>query len=277
MYGTQPGVGQAEPAEQAGEREILAHPGVGHPFVRGSAQRSRRPADPVPGQGIAERVGPLGEQRLDQLGEGVHPAGRDHRLRQVDEEVGIDHGHLRQQQRTAQAGFHAIAGQHGVAGHLRPRTCGGRHGDARQSWLLDRPAGADDLEMIHRIAAAGRQHSGRLGDIQRAAAAEPEHRITAGVASAVRTSRSRSTDGSVATPKTSLEMPASVQRGPHRSARAVVRPVTTRTRRAFSAENTCGTSPTRPAPNRTSAGTARSKRVTAYWPAATTRNRRETS
>ena len=101
------------------------------------------------------------------------------------------------------------AGQHGVAGHLRAGTRGGRHGDARQSRFLDRPAGADDLEMIHRIAAAGRQHSGRLGDIQRAAAAEPEHRITAGVGHAVTTSRSRSTDGSSRRRRRRSTMPAS--------------------------------------------------------------------
>ena len=76
--------------------------------------------------------------------------------------------------------------------------------------------------------------------------------------------RTRSIDGSAATPNAMLEMPASVSVDRMASARDVVRPVTTRTRLAPSAASAAGTSLTRPAPNRTSAGTARSMRTTGY-------------
>src|SRR3954453_18289034 len=59
-----------------------------------------------------------------------------------------------------------------------------------------------------------------------------------------------------------LVIPTSVSADRMASARDVVRPVTTRTRLAPSAASAAGTSLTRPAPNRTSAGTARSKRTT---------------
>ena len=81
-------------------------------------------------------------------------------------------------------------------------------------------------------------------------------------ASSAMAARTRSIDGSVATPNGMLEMPASLSADRIASARDVVRPVTTRTRLAPSPASASGTSLTLPAPNRTSAGTARSKRTT---------------
>jgi hypothetical protein len=71
-------------------------------------------------------------------------------------------------------------------------------------------------------------------------------------------------DGSAATPNTMVEMPASLRVERMASARDVVRPVITITRLAPSSTSACGTSLTLPAPNRTSVGTARSKRTTGY-------------
>ena len=76
--------------------------------------------------------------------------------------------------------------------------------------------------------------------------------------------RTTSTDGSVATPNTALEMPAAVSAARTPSALEVSLPVTTRTWLAPSPATACGTSLTRPAPKRMSAGTARSNRTTGY-------------
>jgi hypothetical protein len=153
--------------------------------------------------------------------------------------------------------------QHRVARHFRASAGSGWHCNAGQARSLDRMAGANDLQVVRRVGAPIRQgrqppwrHPGALPPPKPRTASQPDS------ATSDTRARTRSIDGSVATPNTTLEMPVSLSSDRRVSARDVVRPVTTRTRLAPSLANTSGTSLTLPAPKRMSTGTARSKRTT---------------
>ena len=120
----------------------------------------------------------------------------------------------------------------------------------------DWPTGADDLEMFDRVGARGRQHADCLATSSALPPPKPRTASQPDSVSSATPARTRSIDGRPRPRYTTLETPASVSAVRTGSTRDGSRPVTTRTRLAPSRVRASGTSPTRPAPKRTSAGTA---------------------
>jgi hypothetical protein len=192
VHGPEARVGQAEPAEQAGQRQRLAiarRDDEAHASGRvGAAQRPGRSPESLPGEAVGERVRPHADERLDELRQGIEAAPGEHLRRQPDQEVGIDEGHARQHERAAQAGLHSpvapvarlaplARAEHRVLGHLRARARGRRHGDERERPARERLAATDHFQVVEGIAAVRDQRRDRLAGVQGAAAPEGDHDV----------------------------------------------------------------------------------------------------
>ena len=176
--GAQSRVGQAQPAEQAGQRHVLA--GFAVPAIGiGANQRARGPLHAFLGVKIRHRICADRDERLDQLRQRVEPRAGGERGRQLERQFRIHHRQPRQHQRAAQAGLDAVLGrgENRVARDFRSRARGGRNSDERRRRLPQRLPAADDLEVVERIAAVAEHGRNRLARVDRTAASEAHHHV----------------------------------------------------------------------------------------------------
>ena len=68
-------------------------------------------------------------------------------------------------------------GEDGVASDFAAGTGGSGNGDAGGGWVGERASGADDFEVVQRVAGVGEKGGDGLGGIERAAAAEGDDEI----------------------------------------------------------------------------------------------------
>jgi hypothetical protein len=124
MNRAQPGVGQRQPAKQAGYGHVLTRSGIAA-ILEGRPQRTRGAAHAFQAEGIRYWVRARADIRLDELRQRVEAgAGRDGR-RQIVGEFRVNERDPREERRAAQADFHSVLrrGEHGVARGLGTCAC----------------------------------------------------------------------------------------------------------------------------------------------------------
>ncbi len=177
--GPQPGVGEAQAAEEARQRQVLPPGGV-EALQAGGAQRAGRSPHPLGRQRIRDRVGPDREVRLDELGESVETAGREHRARRAGDEVRVHHGQPGEEVQAPEARLGTSCGEDRVPGHLRARAGGGGDGHERQRRAGQGTATADHLEVLERVLGPVAGEPGdRLAEVDGAAAADRDDALAA--------------------------------------------------------------------------------------------------
>ncbi len=176
--GAQAGIGERESAEQTRERHVLAGAAVAA-IIKGGAQRARGADDAFPAQRIGEGIGARADEGLDELGEGVQPGAGGEGRWQIAREFRVNERDARKHEGTAEADLEAVfgRGKDGVAGDFGAGARGGGDGDERGGGFGERPAAANDLEMVEQVAAVGEHGGDGLAGVERAAAAEGDDEI----------------------------------------------------------------------------------------------------
>ncbi len=173
VYGAEAGVGEGKAAEKAGQGHVAAGGRVGA-MAEGRAEGPRDEVKSIPAEGVGERVGAVGDEGFDQLGEGVEAGrggqGRGHGVG----EVGVDQGEAGKHPGMAEADLDFVlgGGEDRIAGDLGAGAGGGGDGDDGEGLGLQGLAFADDFEVIEDGPAVGGEGGDGLGGVDDAAAAD---------------------------------------------------------------------------------------------------------
>ena len=129
---------------------------------------------------IGERPGAQGGIGLQQLGERVHPVGRDPHRVVARQEVRIDHRIRRDQALVPERALVAVRptlADHGVPGCLAAGAGGGGHRDERHRRPLVRTHPGQSLEVLDHAGAGPQQTGDRLGRIEHGPAAHAQDHV----------------------------------------------------------------------------------------------------
>ncbi len=180
MHGAESSVGQGESAKQTREGHVFTGAVVAAVII-GGAQRARGAGDAVPTKGVGYGIGARADKGFDELGECIEPGAGGEARRQAVRQFRVHDGDSRQHERTAEADLDAMLGRrkNGVAGDFRAGAGGGGNGNERRGRFCERPAAPDDLKIIEKFAAVGKQGGNGLAGVNGAAAAEGDDEVAA--------------------------------------------------------------------------------------------------
>ncbi len=143
---------------------------------------------------VGERGGAGAGERLEKLGQRVHPVAGDHGRRAAGQQVRVherDRSHQPLvaerllERRVVGGSARQAAGDHRVLGGLAAGAGSGRHGDERRRRTGVGEPTPDALEVVEHGRAAPEQAGDRLRGVEGRAAADPDHDV-GGVAPAIR-------------------------------------------------------------------------------------------
>ncbi len=178
MNRAEPGISQRQPAEQTGQRHLLARFQIRTVF-KGAAQRADGARQSFAAETVRHRAGLARNESFEQLRERIKPGCGGYGRRRGKRTFRIDDRQIGNHQRMADADFNAMLRrrEYGVFRHFGTGSGGGRNRDARRGPHGQRLSFADDFEIVKRIAGIRQQRGRRFGQVDNAAAAEADHQI----------------------------------------------------------------------------------------------------
>lgn len=180
MDNSESGVGEGEASKERGEGHVGARREI-TAVLTGAEQRGGHAGESVLAKGIGEGVGAEGDERLDQLGEGVEAGlGGDGRG-EGEGEFRIDECGMREEEGAAEAGFDAVfaGGKDGIAGDFGAGPGSGGNGDPGSGRAGEGLGASDHFQIVVEVALIGKETGDGLGGIEGAAAAETDDDVEA--------------------------------------------------------------------------------------------------
>ena len=150
--------------------------------TRGSARAAR--AMPSRHSASVSGLRARADERLDELRQCVQTGARGDVRRQRVSQFGIHDREPRQHQGAAQARLHACSAKRSTALRVTSAPVPAVVGTAMKGREArsERPPAAHDFQVVERLTAVGRQRRDGLAAIDRAAAADRDHHVAAGLA-----------------------------------------------------------------------------------------------